>query len=425
VGPSRAARAAAGLRVDVTHLTPTQVTPVTTTLQVTRHTEESEGAPGSAPPAAAATVGFSSVQPQSLGFSQPTGLPCQEGEDLTLLLSPVGFSPSSTCSRGLVSPSDAAALFASPSGSDSSSGSNGRRLGGRGSRRRRSSSSSSVASETPELLDCELPTAAGAAGEPEAAREAAAAAAVAAAVVDDDNLAAEIGADRLLHSFGSNVSINSVSSNDGPGLKNVVSWYEASVRSRRPTLSSSCPCLASADVAAAASAAAATAAAVAPAAVAAMAAVQPPAGGSSGATCFHPLPGSWSFDVSLLAAARLGSHSEGEGEAGDGFPPLPTLPRSKSVGRSLLSRFSRGGEASSSPTGLGFRYLQQQQQQQQAAAVSADGRQPGSNNPPAAAAAGDVEGAGSSASSSATAAAADSTRLWQVLRGRRATAYDD
>jgi hypothetical protein len=95
-----------------------------------------------------------------------------------------------------------------------------------------------------------------------------------------------------------------------------------------------------------------------------MAAVQPLAAGSSSGS-FHPLPGSWSFDVSLLAAARLGSHSEGEGEAGDGFPPLPTLPRSKSVGRSLLSRFSRGGEASSSPTGLGFRYLQQQQQQQQ------------------------------------------------------------
>jgi hypothetical protein len=156
-----------------------------------------------------------------------------------------------------------------------------------------------------------------------------------------------------------------------------------------------------------------------------MAAVQPLAAGSSSGS-FHPLPGSWSFDVSLLAAARLGSHSEGEGEAGDGFPPLPTLPRSKSVGRSLLSRFSRGGEASSSPTGLGFRYLQQQQQQQQQAAVSANGRQSGSSgSAAAAAAAGDAEAGSSSAGSSATAAAADSTRLWQLLRGRRATAYDD
>jgi hypothetical protein len=112
----------------------------------------------------------------------------------------------------------------------------------------------------------------------------------------------------------------------------------------------------------------------------------------------------------MLAAARMSSHSVGECEGGDGIAPLPTLHRSRSVGRSLLSRFSRGGEETSSPTGLVFRSFQQQQQQLQVAAAAV-----GSEALAAAAAA----EAGSSA------AGEGSSDGWQQMRGRRATAYGD
>jgi hypothetical protein len=67
------------------------------------------------------------------------------------------------------------------------------------------------------------------------------------------------------------------------------------------------------------------------------------------------LQGTWSCDLGLLAAASAAVGASAAAASGaeqlDILMPLRPLAKSHSVGRGLLSRYSRGGEASNSPTG--------------------------------------------------------------------------
>lgn len=67
------------------------------------------------------------------------------------------------------------------------------------------------------------------------------------------------------------------------------------------------------------------------------------------------LQGTWSCDLGLLAAASAAVGASAAAASGaeqlDVLMPLRPLAKAHSVGRGLLSRYSRGGEASNSPTG--------------------------------------------------------------------------
>lgn len=67
------------------------------------------------------------------------------------------------------------------------------------------------------------------------------------------------------------------------------------------------------------------------------------------------LQGTWSCDLGLLAAASAAVGASAAAASGaeqlDVLMPLRPLAQAHSVGRGLLSRYSRGGEASNSPTG--------------------------------------------------------------------------
>jgi hypothetical protein len=372
------------------------------------------------------------------------------GEDLSLLLSPVGCSPgaaSAVHSSPSLSQSSAAAAapaagarlgsLASPDGSSDSSQSG--RYAGRGS----SASSSESGS------DYEAAPAAGTATR--------------------DYLTASLeSADWDAHARSPDpqqqeqeLAAPSSGSGSTRHAAKHVSWYAAAAAaavgdaataagssgSRRSiaAASASWPCLAEAAVAAAASAAAASGAISAAAGMGAPAgtaaatcipgsgtagfAPAPPAPtAGTGASASHHLPGSWSCDLGWLAAGgnRRSNAWDDEGGADEGVPPLPLF-RTRSLGRPLLSRYSRGGEASNSPTGgtSGYglplpAFLQQQQQQQQQQMGAGGGG--GGHAAPAAAAAGQAGGAtGEAGSSSSNGSACE----WSSRRGRRATAYDD